>query len=114
MLCLLICKCYINLAFLDKIAIAQHFGFYLLKCCQEFLYISAGGMDFPCGSAGKESVCHTGDLGSTPGLGRLPGERNGYTLQYSCPENSMDCIVCGVPKNWSRLRDFHSGGREGC
>ena len=73
-LCLLICKCYINLAFLDKIAIAHHFGFYLLKCRKEFLYISVGGMDFPCGSAGKESVCYMGHLGSTLGLGRSPGK----------------------------------------
>ena len=70
-------------------------------------------MDFPCGSAGKESVCHTGDLGSTPGLGRSPGEGNGYPLEYSGPENYMDCIVYGVSKSWSRLRQFHSVGREG-
>ena len=25
-----------------------------------------------------------------PGLGRSPGEGNGYPLQYSCLENSMD------------------------
>ena len=25
-----------------------------------------------------------------PGLGRSPGEGNGYPLQYSCVENSMD------------------------
>ena len=31
-------------------------------------------LDFPCGSAGKESVCNAGDLGSTPRLGRSPGE----------------------------------------
>ena len=29
---------------------------------------------FPCGSAGKESACNVGDLGSIPGLGRSPGE----------------------------------------
>ena len=28
--------------------------------------------------------------GSIPGLGRSPGEGNGYPLQYSCLENSMD------------------------
>ena len=39
----------------------------------------------PFGSAGKESACSVGDLGSVPGLGRSPGERNGYPLQYSCP-----------------------------
>ena len=39
------------------------------------------------GSAGKESTCNEGDLGSIPGLGRAPGEGNGYPLQYSCLEN---------------------------
>ena len=33
---------------------------------------------FPCGSAGKESTCSAGDLGSIPGLGRFPGEGKGY------------------------------------
>ena len=48
-------------------------------------------MGFPCGSAGKESACNAGDLGSIPGLGRSPGERNGYSLQYSGLENSSLC-----------------------
>ena len=39
---------------------------------------------FPGGSGGKESACSVGDLGSTPGLGRSPGEGNGNSLQYSC------------------------------
>ena len=39
---------------------------------------------FPGGSDGKESACNAGDLGSIPGLGRSPGEENGYPLQYSC------------------------------
>ena len=30
------------------------------------------------------------DAGLTPGSGRYPGVGNGNTLQYSCPENSMD------------------------
>ena len=47
----------------------------------------------PCGSAGKESSCDAGDLGSNPGLGRLPGEGKGYPLQYSGLE--------------TRLSDFH-------
>ena len=50
---------------------------------------------FPCGSAGKESVCNVGDLGSIPGLGRSPGEGKGYPLEYSGLENSMDCISIG-------------------
>ena len=47
-------------------------------------------MDFPGGSDGKESACNAGGLGSIPGLGRSPEERNGNPLQYSCLENSMD------------------------
>ena len=53
---------------------------------------------FPASSAGKESTCNAGDLGSIPGLGRSAGEGNGYPLQYSGLEDSMDCIVHGVAK----------------
>ena len=37
-----------------------------------------------------KSACNAGDPGSVPGSGRSPGERNGYPLQHSCPENSVD------------------------
>ena len=47
---------------------------------------------FPGGSAGKESTCKVGYLGSIPGLGRSPGEEKVCPLQYSGLENSMDCI----------------------
>ena len=47
-------------------------------------------LGLPCGLAGKESTCNVGDLGFIPGLGRFPGERKGYPLQYSGLENSMD------------------------
>ena len=43
-----------------------------------------------------------------PGLGRSPGEGKGSPLQFSGLENSMDCIVLGVTKSWTRLSDFHS------
>ena len=59
-------------------------------------------MDFPCGSVIKESACDAGDLGSIPGLGRAPGEGKGYPLQYSGLRNSMDYIVQGVAKSWTR------------
>ena len=42
-----------------------------------------------------------------PGLGRSPGEGNGYPLQYSGLESSMDCIIHGVAKSWTLLSDFH-------
>ena len=47
-------------------------------------------MGFPGGSDGKESACNAGDVSSIPGLGRSPGEGNGYPFQYSFLENSMD------------------------
>ena len=46
--------------------------------------------DFPGGSDGKESTCNIGDPDLICGLGRFPGEENGYPLQYSGLENSMD------------------------
>ena len=47
-------------------------------------------MGFPGGSDGKESTCNAGDQGLIAGSRRSPGEGNGYPLQYSCLENSMD------------------------
>ena len=47
-------------------------------------------LGFPCSSVSKESACSIGDRGSTPGLGRSPGEGNGNPLQYPCLENLMD------------------------
>ena len=45
-----------------------------------------------------------------PGLGRSPGVGNGYPIQYSSLENSMDggvwqAIVHGVEKSWTLCRD---------
>ena len=44
----------------------------------------AGGLD------SKESACSARDPGLIPGSGRSPDERNGFPLQYSSLENSMD------------------------
>ena len=64
-------------------------------------------ISFPHGSDDRESACNAGDPGSTPALGRSPGEGNGYPFQYSGLENSLDCIVCGVTKNWTWLSNSH-------
>ena len=56
-------------------------------------------LGFAGGSAGKESACNSGDLGSIPGLGRSPGGAKGYPLQYSGLDNSMDYIVRGEAKS---------------
>ena len=58
----------------------------------------------PYGSLGKESACDAGDLGL------IPGEGNGYPLQYSCLENPMGsgawwAAVHGVTKSQTRLSD---------
>ena len=70
------------------------------------LSLSMCNSGFPCGSAGKESACNAGDLGSIPGLGWSPGEGNGYPLQYSGLENSVDCISpwgLRVRQDWATL-----------
>ena len=60
------------------------------------------------GSGVKECTCNAEDPGLIPGSGRSPGEGNGYPLQYSCQENSMNkgawwVIVHGVAKRKTRL-----------
>ena len=45
--------------------------------------LTPGFLGFPCGSAGRESACNVGDLGSIPELGRFPGEGKGYPLEDS-------------------------------
>ena len=59
---------------------------------------------FPGGSDSKESICKAEDPGSILGLGRSPGEGNGYPLQYSFLENPIDrgswwATVHGVAKS---------------
>ena len=63
------------------------------------------------GSEVKVSASNAGDPGLIPGSGRSPGERNGYPIQYSCLENSMDrgawrATVHGVTKSQTRLSNL--------
>ena len=67
---------------------------------------------FPGGSDGKESAYSVKDLGLIPVLGRFPREGQGYPLQYSYLESSMDkrdwqVIVHGVVKSQTQLSDEH-------
>ena len=55
------------------------------------------------GSDGKESAYNVEDLGLIPGS-RSPGEVNGYPLQYSCLENSMDRGAWRVAVHWVTFR----------
>ena len=61
-------------------------------------------MGFPHGSAGKESTCNAGDLGSTPGLGRSPGEGVRYPCQYSWA-SLVAQLVKNPPANAGHTRD---------
>ena len=68
-------------------------------------------LGFPWWTSGKESACNAGDQGSTPGLGKSPGEGNGNPLQYSCLENPGDrgawrATVHRVAKSQTRLSDI--------
>ena len=59
---------------------------------------------FPGGSNGKESACNAGHPDLLFGFGSSPGEGNGYPLQYTCLENSLDrgvwwATVHGVTKS---------------
>ena len=61
----------------------------------------------------EESTCNARDLGSIPGLGRSPGEGNGYTLQYSSqrvkrtlPHDSILWFL-SVPRPWWPQTAFH-------
>ena len=69
-------------------------------------------MGFPGGSEVKGSACNVGDLGLIPGLGRSPGEWNGYPLQYSDLENSMDCSPWGHKELGTTEQLSHSWHRD--
>ena len=58
-------------------------------------------LGFPRGSAGKESACSVGDLGSTPGLGRFPWRKERLPTPVFWPGES------GVAKSQTRLSDSH-------
>ena len=51
--------------------------------------------EFLCGlpqehTDNKESTCNAGDLRLIPGLGRFPGERNGYPTPVFLPRESHE------------------------
>ena len=72
-------------------------------------------MSFPGGSDNKDCACNAGDPGSTPGLGRFPGEGNGNLLQCFCLEDSMDreaywAAVHGVTEYSVHVTKYHRVG----
>ena len=71
------------------------------------MYLFFGGA-FPGDSDSKDSACNAGDLGSIPGLGRSPGEGNGYPLQYSSLDNPMDRGVWWAIQSMGSQRVEHN------
>ena len=51
---------------------------------------------FPCAAMSKEYICSAGNVSSSPGLGRCPGEGNGDLFQYFCLENPKDREAWGA------------------
>ena len=76
-------------------------GWNLCQASRKFGRPVAYQNGLPWWLSGKESACNAGDIGSIPGLGRCPGEGNGYPLQYSSLENPSEswwAPVNGVAK----------------
>ena len=77
-----------------------------VSCVHPHMYLYISG-----GSGGKESAHSAGDPSLIPGLGRSPGEGDGYLLQFSCLKNSMHrgawwATVNGVTKSRTRLNQL--------
>ena len=53
----------------------------------------------------KNLLANTGDLGLILGLGRSPGEENGFPFQYSFLENFMDREASGLQSMGSKGLD---------
>ena len=72
------------------LSMSMCFSLPIVYMCQDIYRKIFNLVGFPDSSDGKESACSAGDLNLIPGLGRCPGEGNGYPLQYFCVENSID------------------------
>ena len=69
-------------------------------------YVCIAG--FPWWLSREEYTGKTGDVGSIPGSGRSPGERNGNPFQRSCLKNPRDggawwAAIYGVAQSRARL-----------
>ena len=65
-------------------------------------------LGLPLGSAGKESACNAGDLGSIPGLGRFSWRREQLPTPAFWPGQFHGLyVVHRVAKSQARLSNFH-------
>ena len=78
-----------------------------------FLSLSDGVYDketgFPCGSAGKESACNAGGLGSIPGLRRFPWRRERLPTPVFWPGEVLDESMGSqrVGHDWATFTSLH-------
>ena len=90
-----------------------------VSICVVFI-LSMNILGFPAGAVAEKPLANAGDsrdAGSVPGLGRSPGEGNGYSLQHSCLESSMDrrawwATVHGVAKTERLTHMINHNGKE--
>ena len=78
----------------------------ILLCFEHVIWVLSS-QELPLCSAGKESTCNAGNLGSVPEFGRSHAEGKDYPLQYFGLENSTDGRVYGVAKSLTQLNGFH-------
>ena len=81
----------------------------------EHLYFILQYSWFTCSSAGKDSACNAGDLGSIRGSGRSPGEGKGYPLQY-CWASLVAQLVQNLPEmqeTWVRSLGWEDALEKG-
>ena len=75
---------------------------------------------FTSGSLVENLPANAGDMGSTPGLGRIPGEGNGNPLQYCCLETPTDVMyiyitesLCCIPETNKILSNsYNNNGKS--
>ena len=84
-------RVWIKLSLIARLLILWNvFIFPPLSCTGYYNWKLSNTSRVSMGSDSKESACNAGDLCLIPGLGRFSGEGQGYPLQYSGLENSMD------------------------
>ena len=101
--CVFVCVCVCTSTCVHTCTRADHSELplaFVLKTYMSYCCLSEM-LGFPGGSVGKKLPANAGDTGPIPGLGRSPGESNGYPFQYSCLGNLTDrgawrATICGT------------------
>ena len=105
-----LCNCFIH-PITQRHSILDAFNIYLLNKYFKLQLFQQEPLGLSQWVSDKEPPATAGDMGSIPGSGRFPGERNGNPLQYSYLENPMDrgiwrATVHGITKSWTQLHNL--------